>query len=292
MSDFTSCDVCAADPNRNNLYFKIGAGLHLWELTGVDTERSRHVRSVCRNCDRRGHCSSHCDRPQLELRCTYCYQSKHNAENCRARLRSLQILYDRGYVREPIEPEDTEALAIDLPSDYIASSQRDVPLSQRQDYRDAERRRRTMPWEQPMRDLQLPNQFRLPVGIERDWDSAEGSIMSTDQAGAAGGSTAHVAAVLRALDDIIDGTVDVKPEDGSAVADQPDGESDTDSAASSSIHDTLEEFKQVGALLLMYFCVYISVKKKYFVLTLISRVLLFFLFLFSALIRVIAVWMH
>lgn len=125
------------DPNANNRFFRIGRGLHLFELTGqIDNDhRLEWIHATCHNCKRRGHRSSHCDRPQQELRCTYCTQARHNAEQCRLRLRANNILYDRGYVREPIANNDENAIAMDLPADFTPIPPNGVAYNQRTDYR-------------------------------------------------------------------------------------------------------------------------------------------------------------
>lgn len=132
--DHNLCRDCQRNPNRNNKRFPIGRGLHFYELTG-QSQRYSFIRGVCLNCDAVGHYSSHCDRPQVQLRCTYCTASGHNAEACKRRLEANNILYDRGYVREPISADDTTALLLDVPADFVPVASRDVAFNRRTDYR-------------------------------------------------------------------------------------------------------------------------------------------------------------
>lgn len=132
------CQRCGNDPNTDNVYFPIGRGLHFFELSGAYRDNPRRfsfVRARCLNCDRTGHYSSHCDQIQQQKRCTYCTQSGHNAQECRLRLRANNLLYDLGYVREPIDATDRYALALSLLEGFVPVPPRDVPLSRRTDYR-------------------------------------------------------------------------------------------------------------------------------------------------------------
>lgn len=134
MGDSENCSSCRNDPNRDNMRFDIGRGLHYYDLVG-QSSRYSFIRATCLNCGVRGHYSSHCDRPQISKRCTYCTASGHAAQECRLRLSANRILFERGYVSSPIDPNDTAALTMDLPRDFHPRAPLNLLGEERTDYR-------------------------------------------------------------------------------------------------------------------------------------------------------------
>lgn len=124
------------NPNAANKFFRSGRGTHFYDFFPTETQgvnRYMFWRSRCHNCNRIGHNSSHCDQSQV---CVYCSGSGHNAETCQDRLSALNILYKRGYVNERIDPKDEDALAKDIPIDFVPQPDRfAVPRSRQTDYR-------------------------------------------------------------------------------------------------------------------------------------------------------------
>lgn len=167
---------CDSDPNFGNLYFPVGRGLHQYELVG-QAQRYSFIYAICKNCDRKGHHSSHCDQMQLEQRCTYCTQAKHNAENCKWRKLALDILYDRGFVREPIDPKDQLALASGLPDGFVPKSPRGVLFDQRTDFRNYYVGQPSeMDHSSTFERLPLPAVDQCLATNERDWDEVNAEV--------------------------------------------------------------------------------------------------------------------
>lgn len=109
---------------NQHAHFLIGNGLHYFDHHPDAAPRQNSNRRPCWEmrctlCRNKGHLFSKCSYKQAAPICTYCCRQGHIALRCNLRLDMNIELFSRGFVSMPIDPNDTQALAMDLPAGYV-----------------------------------------------------------------------------------------------------------------------------------------------------------------------------